>query len=188
MISNAAPLWGGGAYGSTLNNCTVVGNYGGQQGAGIYGGSAYNSILFDNYKFGGVIENFGARYWWEVTLAYCCTTPMPGNGWANFTDAPQFVNPAAGNFRLQPPSPCIDVGNNGYAYAGSTDLDGNRRIMGTAVDVGAYEFVPANLAAFNQWLQSYNLPVDGSADFSDSDNDGLNNWQEYIAGTAPTGR
>ncbi|MFO1513371.1 MAG: hypothetical protein U1F83_10735 [Verrucomicrobiota bacterium] len=65
VISNAAPIWGGGAYGSTLNNCTVVGNYGGQRGAGIFEGTANNSILWDNYINGNVIENFGANYWWQ---------------------------------------------------------------------------------------------------------------------------
>jgi hypothetical protein len=96
------------------------------------------------------------------------------------------VNQAGGNYRLQANSPCINTGNSGYVASGETDLDGNRRIMGSAVDVGAQEFVPADIAAFNQWLQSYGLPVDGSADYTDNDGDGLNNWQEYIAGTIPT--
>ncbi|MFO1513370.1 MAG: choice-of-anchor Q domain-containing protein [Verrucomicrobiota bacterium] len=111
---------------------------------------------------------------------------MPGNGGPHFTDAPLFVNQAAGNFHLQSNSPGINAGNNGYVSADSPDLDGYPRIMGSAVDVGAYEFIPPDVAAFKQWLQSYGLPVDGSADYTDNDNDGMNNWQEYIAGTIPT--
>jgi hypothetical protein len=39
---------------------------------------------------------------------------------------------------LQANSPCINAGNNGYVVS-ATDLDGNPRIVGGTVDVGAYE-------------------------------------------------
>src|SRR5262249_50982665 len=82
-------------------------------------------------------------------------------------------------------SPCINAGNNAYAM-GSTDLDGRPRIAGGTVDMGAYEFQPGISGAFIGWLSLYALPVDGSADYADSDSDGLNNWQEWVAGTDPT--
>jgi hypothetical protein len=40
--------------------------------------------------------------------------------------------------------------------------------------------------AFHTWLSAYGLPSDGTADNADSDADGMNNWQEYVAGTNPT--
>jgi hypothetical protein len=64
-------------------------------------------------------------------------------------------------------------------------LDGNPRIVGYGVDIGAYEKSPASILP-NSFLLSYELPSDGSGDYLDSDGDCLNNWQEWKAGTIPT--
>jgi hypothetical protein len=95
------------------------------------------------------------------------------------------VDFAGGNFRLQSNSPCIDAGLSAYVSS-SLDLDGRPRIVNGTVDVGAYEFQTNVSPVFLAWLQSYKLPCDGSADFADSDGDGMNNWQEWRAGTDPT--
>lgn len=96
-----------------------------------------------------------------------------------------FGQTANGDFHLQNISPCINVGNNAMV-ATANDFDGQQRIFGGTVDVGAIEFQSAGISSLTTWLQHYDLPTDGSADFTDSDGDGMNNWQEWLAGTDPT--
>jgi len=64
-------------------------------------------------------------------------------GTGNISTDPQFVNAAAGDLHLRSTSPAVNAGNSSAVPAGvSTDLDGNPRIAGSAVDMGAYEFQP----------------------------------------------
>jgi hypothetical protein len=71
---------------------------------------------------------------------------MPG-GNGNITNPPAFVDLAGGNYRLQIGSPCINTGTNINVYW-STDLDGNPRIFGGTVDMGAYENQYAGVAHY----------------------------------------
>jgi hypothetical protein len=114
----------------------------------------------------------------------CCTTPLFPNGSGNITNEPIFVDLPGGNLRLKPGSPCINAGLNAYVTS-STDLDGNPRIINGTVDMGAYEN-QASSDGFHAWLAQYGLPNDGSVDFTDADGDGMNNYQEWQAGTNPT--
>ena len=79
-----------GAYGCSLYNCTLTGNYCVNSYHGGPGGGAY-----------------------ECTLNNCIVYHNPDGyrgGVGNITNEPSFMNLAAADFRLGPDSPCIDAG------------------------------------------------------------------------------
>jgi hypothetical protein len=175
-VLNPAGYYGGGAYDCTLYNCTLTGNSAGNGTSGAYGCTLYNCIVYYNWECNCI---YGS-------LTNCCTTALPpGSGIGLITNEPLFVNYAGGNLRLQSNSPCINAGNNAFV-TGATDLDGNPRIVSGTVDIGAYEYQGTGSRISYAWLQQYGLPTDGSADYLDSDGDGMNNWQEWVCGTCPT--
>ncbi|MBI3951138.1 MAG: right-handed parallel beta-helix repeat-containing protein [Acidobacteria bacterium] len=57
----------------------------------------------------------------------------------NIMGDPRFVNPLDGDYHLGAGSPAIDAGDSMAPGLPATDLDGNPRIVGSAVDIGAYE-------------------------------------------------
>ena len=170
--------WGGGVYcysGGTVQNCTVVsnsanhgyfgipgvggqvggqhgdaGSFGNGSGGGVYrrhSGTVKNSIILSN-----TATEAGPN--WARTgsggFSYCCTTDNP-DGPGNVTGDPRFLDESSGNYRLGPGSSCINSGMNEGWMTGATDLDGNSRIIGDTVDIGAYEaaLTPVHYVSFS---------------------------------------
>jgi hypothetical protein len=204
LIGNSASGWGGGADFGTLNNCLIISNSA-SVGGGANSSTLYNCVVANNkatthgdgvsgYTGDSTVRNCilyynnapaGSNYEANVSLNNCCTTPLPSNGFGNFTSDPMLVNQAGGDFHLQSTSPCINSGNNSYATS-ATDLDGNTRIVAGTVDVGAYEYPsPASVISY-AWLQQYGLAINAGTDTSDADGDGMSNYAEWRAGTNPT--
>ena len=127
--------------GLVAENCTLYGNYG-WRGGGIWAWPGtqprfLNSVVWSNKAgWAGPQFNGGSN---SVVLSYCCIeseAPWPGSG--NINLPPLFADEAAGDFRLQPASPCRDAGANAFV-SGTTDLDGSPRVVNGLVDMGAYE-------------------------------------------------
>ncbi|MBB6731516.1 right-handed parallel beta-helix repeat-containing protein [Cohnella zeiphila] len=62
-----------------------------------------------------------------------------GNDAHSLFAAPQFVDAASSDFHLASSSPAVDAGYTDTAVIGSTDIDGDARVIGSSVDIGADE-------------------------------------------------
>lgn len=198
IVQSNSSFYGGGAYEGALNNCTVIGNTGDPfngTGGGANSSTLRNCIIYYNTspKAPNVFVSGSG------SVNYCCTTPMPSAGVGNITNAPLFADLANGDFHLQTNSPCVNSGNNVFPpppvtpgpsgppfIVSGLDLDNNPRIVGGTVDIGVYEFQFPSSTISYAWLQQFGLPIDGSVDYVDTDGDGANNFQEWLAGTTPT--
>lgn len=138
IYGNSANNSGGGVFldeGNIVRNCTIYGNLVNDSGGGVFFNAdsmIQNSIVWNNFASSGSNFNSG-------TINYSCSFPLP-SGDGNISNDPQFVS--ISNFHLQATSPCRNAGTNMSWMWTATDLDGNPRIIGGIVDMGAYEFVP----------------------------------------------
>ena len=141
FIGNVATNRGGGIYAVSrclLENCTVAANV--ATGAAGFYASATAVTVLNSIVHANLGPNVSNRYT-NVVFAYSCTEPeIAGPG--NLTNDPAFLLPAAGNFRLGAGSLCRDAGTDQAWMAAGSDLAGNPRRAGAAVDLGAYETGP----------------------------------------------
>jgi hypothetical protein len=137
-----------------INN-TVTGNSsnGGESAIGgikadIRGSSAqaniYNNIVWGNaapVNINTINFEGGAIYVYNNNFEpekFFYTNSITEGG--NINVDPMFADAANGDYHLTYGSPVIDSGNNSAPSLPSIDIDGNIRIRGTAVDIGADEF------------------------------------------------
>ncbi|HNS00328.1 MAG TPA: right-handed parallel beta-helix repeat-containing protein [Planctomycetota bacterium] len=161
-------IWGnfeGGMYSynssATLINCAIFGNSGGEVAAVRSSDSLslVNCTIAENW-WGGGVSHWGSSpatltnciVWGNArgglegpcAASYSClqdgeTVPGVGNIYVD----PRFRGDL--DFRLQPDSPCIDAGTTQGAPA--DDIEGNPRLCGAGIDIGAYEYCPVRQLA-----------------------------------------
>jgi len=156
---------------NTLTNNSLSGNSASNDGGGIYAFQGTNTLT-NNIIWGNSsgIDNDGST----LTVTYSVVQGgFAGTGNLNvdplFVSQPPVGLGTSGDLRLQPCSPAINVGNNTAAMGISTDLNGNARIFGSVVDMGAYEFQapPTTVIAICQ-STSVELNANGEASLSAS--------------------
>ena len=148
LVSHANPI---------LDSCTIVANNSNNKntssgvrvgGGGLYHrrtGTVTNCVIALNTLEGSSDIGTG---WCLNSSAYVnsCAWPaadgvfLAANGCVNAD--PKFNDAANGDFTLKVSSPCRDAGVNEGWMAAASDLGGNARIVGNAVDMGCFEFVP----------------------------------------------
>jgi len=145
-------LYIGNDSGAKLINCTLNGNRATNNGGALYLGvpdSAIvtNCILWLNKPQAIYPELLGSK----IVITYNDVQGgWPGEG--NIDADPCFVAPGYwdangvwvdGDYHLLTDSPCIDAGDPNYTpNPNETDLDGNPRLVGPTIDMGAYEAQP----------------------------------------------
>ncbi len=132
IIANDADI-GGNIYlysypetGYTLVN-NIIANA--RRGGGI---NRENANIIDRIEFNNIWGNAGgSNAIWNKNNIYE----------GNISHDPIFINPQAGDYRLQMDSPCINAGDPNYVtQAGEKDMYGNNRLVYARIDIGAAEF------------------------------------------------
>jgi len=157
-----------------LANCTLAGN------SAAYGKSlacteGFATIIPSDIQITNCILWDGGNEIWNadgstITVGYSdvqggesevydpCSSLVWSSG--NIDSDPCFVDPDNDDYHLLPDSPCIDTGDPNYvAEPDETDFDGNPRVIGDRIDMGAYEFDPLDLLIeLSDNIDAMNLP------------------------------
>jgi predicted outer membrane repeat protein len=138
-FSNNSATYGGAVDGGTLINCTLTNNSASESGGAFAGdGTILNSIFAQN-KAADEPNDIASDG--NLRIDYTLVNDISGGvelGSHFIVGDPRFVDADNGDFHLRSDSPAIDVGDDSVVEV-EVDLDGNPRVIGGGVDLGAFE-------------------------------------------------
>lgn len=132
-----------------LINNTIVANVNAATGdaGGIYANEctatiannivAYNQVGGISKTAGSVLTLRNNDVFSNTTYAY---KGLPDPQGTNIKVDPQFYNLLARDYHIKSSSPCVDTGDNASIQPGWLDIDGDSRLIGAVVDIGADEY------------------------------------------------
>ena len=167
-----------------LTHCTLYGNSA-DVGGGIHSLNSSptisNTILWGNSDSGGINESSQILTEFGTSVVnYSNVQGLTGDlGGVGNIDLYPLLTPDG---HLRSGSPCIDAGDPLFVIDPTSplDIDGDLRVVGGRVDIGADEYVDLDLDKLPDWweLKHFISTVAGDAAL-DSDNDSLTNLDEY---------
>jgi parallel beta-helix repeat protein/predicted outer membrane repeat protein len=136
----------------TLVNNSIVANAASEGGGVRFVSYTYTQTIANNliaFNSSGVFRTDSSPPTGSVLLRNNCVygngsydysgMPDPSGICGNISADPVLVAREFGNFHIQPSSPCIDAGYDGVVSPEWLDVDGQSRIRGAHVDIGADE-------------------------------------------------
>lgn len=189
ISGNRANQDGGGMYnyGSSpsLTHVTISGNNSAYNGGGMYNRlSSFpkinNSIIYGNLK-GTAVSNIYNYIWAQQPIPIFRNSLVQGEDWDDawgtddgtnkITSDDPFVNAVGGDYRPKAGGAAIDIGDNALLAGldGNTkDLAGGKRLVGCAVDAGAYENQEQHCTVLTDGVVYVNKAVVGGAGSGES--------------------
>jgi hypothetical protein len=161
FADNAATDKGGGiavlldndAGSADVTNNIIWGNDAGTCGSDVYldsdydGSSTYGTVVLEYNDF-------------DTASGICVTDPLFSIDASNINAVPDFVDPASGDYHISEFSPCIDEGDQTHLDIPAWDIDGDDRVSGVSVDIGANEVIVVQPVSFVTLSADKSSPAD----------------------------
>ncbi len=130
-----------------LFHCTFVDNASDAGGNAVAFFSYLNDPPSSMQASNCIFWDGGDEIWKNEETDISITYSDVQGGWdgiGNLDADPLFVDAAVDDYHLLPDSPCLDAGDPAYVpVPNETDLDGQPRVIGDRIDMGAYEHTSA---------------------------------------------